>query len=156
LGDFADEIGKALRRARAARGLTLRQVSTLTEGRFKATSVAGYERGERTISVERFCDLCQTYQVSPQAILGDIVRAVAGSTEPEIDLTRLEEMGTVERTLVTGFVRQIQAQRHGSPVETIVLREADLDVLATAAWKTLDELADALEPAIRRPGEQPS
>jgi transcriptional regulator with XRE-family HTH domain len=156
LGDFADEIGKALRRARTARGLTLRQVSTLTEGRFKATSVAGYERGERTISVERFCDLCDTYQVSPQAILGDIVRVVAGSTEPEIDLTRLEEMGTVERTLVTGFVRQVQAQRHGSPSETIVLREADLDVLATAAGKTREELADALEPAIRKPGERPN
>jgi transcriptional regulator with XRE-family HTH domain len=156
LGDFADEIGKALRRVRTARGLTLRQVSTLTEGRFKATSVAGYERGERTISVERFCDLCDLYQVSPQAILGDIVRVVAGTTEPEIDLTRLDAMGTVERTVVTGFVRQIQAQRHGSPSETIVLREADLDVLATAAGKTREELADALEPAIRRPGERPS
>jgi transcriptional regulator with XRE-family HTH domain len=156
LGDFADEIGKALRRVRTARGLTLRQVSTLTEGRFKATSVAGYERGERTISVQRFCDLCDLYQVSPQAILGDIVRVVAGTTEPEIDLTRLEEMGTVERTVVTGFVRQIQAQRHGPPSETIVLREADLDVLATAAGKTREELADALEPAVRRPGERPS
>jgi transcriptional regulator with XRE-family HTH domain len=156
MGDFADEIGKALRRARAARGLTLRQVSTLTEGRFKATSVAGYERGERTISVERFCDLCDVYQVSPQAILGDIVRAVAGSTEPQIDLTRLEEMGIVEGTLVAGFVRQIQAQRHEAPSETIVLREADLDVLATAAGKTREEMADVLEPAILRPGERPS
>jgi transcriptional regulator with XRE-family HTH domain len=151
LGDFADEIGKALRRARTARGLTLRQVATITEGRFKATSVAGYERGERTISVERFCDLCDLYDVSPQAILGDIIRVVAGSTEPEIDLTRLEGMGT-ERTLVSGFVRQIQAQRHGSPSETIVLRDADLDVLATAAGKTREELVEALEPAIRRAG----
>jgi transcriptional regulator with XRE-family HTH domain len=156
MGDFADEIGRALRRARAARGLTLRQVSTLTEGRFKATSVAGYERGERTISLERFCDLCDVYQVSPQAILGDIVRAVAGSTEPQIDLTRLEEMGTDERTLVAGFVHQIQAQRHEAPSETIVLREADLDVLATAAGKTREEMADVLEPAIRRPGERPN
>jgi transcriptional regulator with XRE-family HTH domain len=156
LGDFADEIGKALRRARTARGLTLRQVSSLTEGRFKATSVAGYERGERTISVERFCDLCALYEVSPSAILGDIVRVVAGSTEPEIDLTRLEAMGTVERTLVAGFVRQIQEQRHGSPSETIVLREADLDVIATAAGKTRQELAEALEPAIRRTGERPN
>jgi transcriptional regulator with XRE-family HTH domain len=155
LGDFADEIGKALRRARTARGLTLRQVATITEGRFKATSVAGYERGERTISVERFCDLCDLYDVSPQAILGDIIRVVAGSTEPEIDLTRLEGMGT-ERTLVSGFVRQIQAQRHGSPSETIVLRDADLDVLATAAGKTREELVEALEPAIRRTGERPT
>jgi hypothetical protein len=34
--------------------------------------------------------------------------------------------------------------------ETIVLREADLDVLATAAGTTREELAEALEPAIRR------
>jgi transcriptional regulator with XRE-family HTH domain len=156
MGDFADEIGMALRRARGARGLTLRQVSTLTEGRFKATSVAGYERGERTISVERFCDLCDVYQVSPQAILGDIVRAVAGSTEPRIDLTRLEQMGADERTVVAGFVRQIQAQRHEAPSETIVLREADLDVLAAAAGKTREEMADVIEPAIRGPGERPS
>jgi hypothetical protein len=79
---------------------------------------------------------------------------IAGSTEPEIDLIRLEEMGTVERTLVTGFVHQIQAQRHGSASETIVLREADFDVLATAAGKTREELAEALEPAIRRTGER--
>ena len=156
LGDFAGEVGKALRRVRAGRGLTLRQVSTLSEGRFKATSVAGYERGERTISVERFCELCDLYGVNPQAILGDIVRAVAGSTEPHIDLTRLERMGPVERTLVTEFVQRIQGQRREPPSETIVLRDADLDELATAAGKTSEELADALEPAIRRTGEGPS
>jgi transcriptional regulator with XRE-family HTH domain len=156
LGDFADEIGKALRRARTARGLTLREVSAISEGRFKATSVAGYERGERTISMERFCDLCDVYEVSPPAMLGDIVRVVAGNTEPKIDLTRLEGMGNVERTLVAGFVRQILAQRHGSASETIVLREADVDVLATAAGKTREELVEALEPGIRRAGERPN
>ena len=156
MGDFADEIGRALRQARIAQALTLRQVSELTHARFKATSVAGYERGERTISVERFCELCDLYRVSPQAILGDIVRAVAGRTEPQIDLTRLEAMGTDERTLVAGFVRQIQAQRHEAPSETILLREADLDVLATAAGKTREQLAEVLEPAIRRTGERPN
>jgi len=59
-------------------------------------------------------------------------------------------MGTAEGTLLSSFVRQIRAQR-GEPVsETIVLREADLDVLATAAGTTREELAEALEPAIRR------
>lgn len=148
--DFAVEIGKALRRARVGRGLTLRQVAGLSQNRFKATSVAGYERGERTISVERFLELCDVYGISPTAVLGEIVRAVGGKLEQEIDLTLLEKMGTARGTLLSSFVRQIRAQR-GEPVsETIVLREADLDVLATAAGTTREELAEALEPAVRR------
>jgi transcriptional regulator with XRE-family HTH domain len=149
LPDFAVEIGRALRRARVGRGLTLRQVAGLSQNRFKATSVAGYERGERTISVERFLELCDVYGISPTAVLGEIVRAVGGKLEQEIDLTLLEKMGTARGTLLSSFVRQIRAQR-GEPVsETIVLREADLDVLATAAGTTREELAEAIEPAIR-------
>lgn len=147
---MAVEIGKALRRARLGRKLTLRQVTGLSQDRFKATSVAGYERGERTISVERFCELCELYGTAPQAVLGEIMRAIRGRLEPEIDLTRLEAIGSSEGALVSGFVRQIRAQRGEPPSGTIVLREADLDVLATAAGTTREELAEALEPAIRR------
>lgn len=148
--EYAVEIGRSLRRARQTRGLTLRQVAGLSQNRFKATSVAGYERGERTISVERLLDLCDVYGISASALVGEIVRAVGGKLEQEIDLTLLEKMGTAEGTLLSSFVRQIRAQR-GEPVsETIVLREADLDVLATAAGTTREELAEALEPAIRR------
>lgn len=150
MGDLAKEIGRALWRARRARGLTLRQVADLGNGRFKATSIAGYERGERTISVERFIELCDAYDSSPQLVLEEIVRAAGRRTEPEIDLTRLEALGSAESTLVSGFVQTIRAQRREPPSETIVLREADLDELATAAGTTRERLAEALEPAITR------
>jgi transcriptional regulator with XRE-family HTH domain len=150
LPDFAVEIGRALRRARQSRGLTLRQVAGLSQTRFKATSVAGYERGERTISVERFLELCDVYGIDAPAVLGEIVRSAGGTFEQEIDLTLLERIGSAEGALLSSFVRQIRAQR-GEPVsETIVLREADLDILATAAGTTREELAEALGPAIRR------
>src|SRR5512141_3377511 len=58
-------VGMALRRARQARGLTLRDISTLSGGRFKPTSIAGYERAERAISLDRFCDLCALYGAAP-------------------------------------------------------------------------------------------
>jgi transcriptional regulator with XRE-family HTH domain len=150
LGDLAEDVGKALWRARLARGLTLRQVTELSGGRFKATSVAGYERGERTISVERFIALCDVYGVPPQAVLADVVREAGEETEPVIDLTRLEALGRAERALVTGFVRQIRAQRRETPSETIVLRQDDLDELANAVGTTRERLAEALEPAIKR------
>jgi transcriptional regulator with XRE-family HTH domain len=150
LGDFADEIGRALRRARAARGLTLRQVASVTGGQFKATSVAGYERGERTISVERFCQLCDVYGAAPNVVLADIVNAVAGTMQTVIDLGRLEEVGPAEREHVEEFVRHILAQRRGPRTDTLVLREGDMEVLASEAGTTREQLAQALEPAIRR------
>jgi transcriptional regulator with XRE-family HTH domain len=145
LGDFAEDLGKALSRARLARGLTLRQVTELSGGRFKATSVAGYERGERTISVERFIALCDVYGIPPPVVLADVVRKAGERAEPVIDLTRLEALGRAERALVSEFVRQIRAQRQETPSETIVLRKDDLDELATAVGTTRERLAEALD-----------
>lgn len=150
MGNLALEIGRALRRARRDRDLTLRQVSTASEGRFKPTSVAGYERGERSITLERFCDLCRLYGVPPQTLLAEIMSAVEADREPYIDLTALEAMGPAKSELVSGFVRQIRALRRERPPGTITLRAGDLEVLATAAGKKPDELLAALWPTARR------
>jgi transcriptional regulator with XRE-family HTH domain len=150
LSDFSVEIGWALRRARIARGLTLREVFRLSEGKFKPTSISGYERGERTISVERFFELCELYDVPPQAVLAQVVGAARGKPSAEIDPSLLEAIGQEQVAHVTGFVRQILAQRSGPPPETITLREGDLQVLAAEAGTTPEELAKALEPATRR------
>lgn len=150
MGRIALETGRALRRARRARELTLRQVSALSKGRYKPTSVAGYERGERAISMERFCELCQLYGVAPHALLADIIRAVGGMPEPDIDLARLEALGSTESALVAGFIRQIRALRREHPSGIVVLRTGDLEVLATAAGKKPAELVEALGPSIER------
>jgi hypothetical protein len=114
----------------------------------KATSVAGYERGERTISLERFCELCVLYGVAPQAVLGDILVAVGTGSEEKIDLTRVETMQTAESSLLSEFVRQIKALRREAPSETIALRAGDIEVLSTAAGKRPEELAEAMESAV--------
>jgi hypothetical protein len=129
--------------------LTLRELTRQSAGRFKATSVAGYERGERTISVERFCELCVLYGVAPQVVLGDILVAVGGGSEREIDLSRLGTMRSAEGSLLSEFVRQIKALRGEASSETIALRAGDIEVLATAAGKKPEELAEAIEPAVR-------
>lgn len=110
--------------------------------------MAGYERGERTISVERFCELCVLYCVAPQAVLGDILVAVGGGSEREIDLSRLEMMRSAEGPLLSEFVRQIKALRGEASSETIALRAGDIEVLATAAGKKPEELAEAIEPTV--------
>lgn len=144
---LAVEIGQALRRARRARGLTLREVSAESGGRFKPTSIAGYERGERSITVERFCELCEFYGVAPEDLLADILRRGERTGEPRIDLEVLELLDPEQRVLVYSFLRQIRALRHARGDEAIVVRAGDVEVLATAAGKDPEELARALRPA---------
>lgn len=144
MGGFATEVGIALRRARRARGLTLRAVSTLSDGRYKPTSIAGYERGERTISLERFSDLCRLYDVDPSTLLTEILETAGSAPEPGLDLERLEALGSSEAALVAGFVREIRTLRRGRPSDAIVLRAGDVEVLATAAGKRPEDLIEIL------------
>jgi len=92
---MGEEVGRALRRARLARGLTLKQVGERSQGAFKPTAVAGYERAERNISLERFSALCAFYGVAPAQLLAEILEALEGRPEPTIDLTTLEAESAV-------------------------------------------------------------
>lgn len=88
---MAEQMGGALRRARLARDLTLRQVGERSDGAFKPSAVAGYERGERSISLERFCELCGFYGVAPVQLLAEIMEGVGDRLDLIVDLTRLQE-----------------------------------------------------------------
>jgi transcriptional regulator with XRE-family HTH domain len=89
--EFSRAAGSALRRARLARRLTLHDVMALSAGRFKPSVVGGYERGERTLSVDRFCELAQLYGVLPDRLLAEALDTVYRDERPDlVDLTRLE------------------------------------------------------------------
>lgn len=82
-------VGTALRRARDAAGLSLKDVERLTEGRFKPSTVAGYERGERSISVSRFLSLARFYATHPDEILSDVLSLIRhGDMEVVVVLPR--------------------------------------------------------------------
>ncbi len=147
---LTEEIGRALRRVRRSRGLTLQSVAALSEGAFKATSVAGYERGERAITLERFCRLCELYAVSPDRLLADVVRTAGSKGEVLVDLTLLESLGSAEGSLVGGFVRQILSLRKEPARSSIALRAGDLEVLASASQKERDELLEVLRPILHK------
>src|SRR5437016_12569971 len=111
MASMALEIGRALRRARLARGLTLKELAVASAGRFKPTSVAGYERGERSISVVRVCELCQIFGVPADRLLGEVLRATRADPELMIDLTRLERLGPAEGELRSGFGQHVASVR---------------------------------------------
>ena len=148
INDLRVEVGRALRRARRARGLTLRDVGTRSAGRFKATAVAGYERAERSISVERFCELCQLYEMAPERLLLQALWHLSGRPDPTIDRGRMVELPTEERDSVGDFLEQVLRMRGDGREETITLRIRDLEVLATVSGHRLEEFLEHLRPAL--------
>ena len=145
---LAAEIGRALRWARQGRGLTLRQVAQRSRDRFKPTSVAGYERGERSVSVERFSELSAIYGIPPDRLLAEALRRWGGRPEFAIDPTRVEALRRPEARLIADFVSEILELRGEPRPESITLRAGDLEILATASGRQpqefLEEIHDAL------------
>ena len=106
--EVLEEVGRALRIARRARGLTLRDVGTRSQGQFKPTAVAGYERAERAVSLERFCALAQLYGMGPERLLSQIMWRIRGGPEPTIDRGRLREVPAHEADKVSDFIEGVR------------------------------------------------
>jgi transcriptional regulator with XRE-family HTH domain len=161
---FAEAVGNALRRARRARGLTFRAVRDRSGGRFKPSTLGGYERGERSISLERFCDLAEAYAEAPDVLLAEVLQSIRtedlgdASAESEegpeliVDLNRISLIDDEERGAVEAFVRDVQTRRGDSQAETLTLRSGDLAVIASSSGTDEEALLEKLRPALRRPG----
>jgi transcriptional regulator with XRE-family HTH domain len=52
-----------LRKIRKSKGLSLRQVEILSNGKYKPITIGSYERGTRAISVNRLIELAELYEV---------------------------------------------------------------------------------------------
>ncbi len=150
---FGAEIGRALRHARRERGFTLRDLERASHGRFKPSSVAGYERGERSISLDRFCELVGFYGIPPDRLLADILTHIApqGRQELVIDLDRLILILGEEGERVAAFVQNVKAQRGDHLTDVITLRSGDLEALAMASHMKPSALLSKLLPALRGP-----
>jgi transcriptional regulator with XRE-family HTH domain len=144
------DIGRELRRARFLRGWTLKEVERRSQGRFKASSVGGYERGERSISTTSFCQLAMLYGQLPHQLLAQVFEypgTVAGGGFV-IDLTRLGEVRSAEREAVMSFVGGVRVRRQGGPSDRIALRAGDLALVADMAGDDPETFLHRLGPAL--------
>ena len=60
---FAKALGARLRAIRTQQGLSLQGVEELSRGRWKAVVVGSYERGDRSVTVEKLAGLAQFYGI---------------------------------------------------------------------------------------------
>ena len=98
---FASTAGRVLRDVRLGRNLSLRQVTIRSGGRFKPSSVASYERGERQLSLNRLFSLAAVYDVEPERIVAAIAHQLRAGVahdpqaqaEGEVDVVRVLRAG---------------------------------------------------------------
>jgi transcriptional regulator with XRE-family HTH domain len=146
------DIGRELRSARLARGWTLKDLSRHSNGRFKPSAVGGYERGERSITVERFSELAILYGTPPDVMLAAALEP-SGPLAPRdivIDLSRVDRLDPNERAAVDSLVQYVAARRRQAAVDRIRLRWADLVLLAEAAGIAPGEMIGRMHPALVR------
>jgi len=63
-------------------------------------------------------------------------------------------IGGVEAAILGGFVHEVLTLRGQPESDAISLREGDLEVLATASGRRLEQFLDAIEPALRTPRDE--
>lgn len=143
-------VGSALRRAREAAGLSLQDLARRSGGRFKASTVAGYERGERSISIRRFIELATFYRELPDRLLANVLeeREPTGRRPILVDESRLAQVEEPARRIVIDLIRRVREERRDYQTEVVTLRSGDLEFLSLVAEEDLPSFLDKLRPAL--------
>lgn len=146
-------VGDVLRQARQDRGLTLNDVRNRTRGRFKPSALGGYERGERSITLERFFALASLYEVPPDRLLARVCEALDphGRREIVIDVTRLSEVDD-EDHVIADLVFRLRTMRRDYAGNSLTLRSGDIEAAALGVGISAKRLLDRLSPIIRPDG----
>jgi transcriptional regulator with XRE-family HTH domain len=154
--DLASAVGAAIRDARVRAGLSLNEVARLSDGRYSPSSLGGYERGERAISVIRFCDLARLLGTPPDQLLGRALGIASSDGRREVVLELADLPDSEPGRQAAAFAHRMKSSR-GDYLSTIVtLRAGDLQVIADASGLDVPHLLSSLGPAVKRvgPGER--
>ncbi len=123
---FNQSLGERLRLARRSRGWSLSEVESISSGEFKASVVGAYERGERSLTVQRLVRLAATYDVPLDSLLPRPVEP----SDTMIDLTAPELSESNDGALIDRYLGTIQMMRRGDPRE-LAIRSSDLRLLSS-------------------------
>jgi transcriptional regulator with XRE-family HTH domain len=145
-------VGATLRLARLRAGLSLNQLAARSGGRYRPSSIGGYERGERAISLIRFCELVGLLGVPPDRLLREALARVFPREHSEvlIDLGELPD-SDIARQVAT-YAHEVRSMRGDYRSDVVTLRAGDLQVVAQTSGLRVPQVISALGPAVRRVG----
>ena len=127
MDDFDRALGDRLRAARRRRGWSLHEVERTSSNEFKSSVLGAYERGERSISVQRLHRLAQIYAVEVAHLIPS--RDEVDQKETVIDLDAMSSADPSVSDAIDRFLSTIQLRRRSGEAD-LTVRQSDLEFLA--------------------------
>ena len=122
------ELQSRLRTVRISKGLTLSQVSALSEGSISAIALGSYERGDRSLSTEKLFAISNIYQIPVAELMSPIEKGIE-SGRVIIDIKKLSTSSDSSNDAALKIVQRIAHMRHDWNGEVISLRSSDVALL---------------------------
>ena len=144
--DYAKTLGARLRAIRTQQGLSLHGVEEKSRGRWKAVVVGSYERGDRSVTVQKLAELAEFYGVPVSELLpGDALPSlIVPSPKLVIDLERMAGLAKEQSGPLARYVATIQSQRGDYNGRVLSIRQEDLRSLAVIYDKSPADLTEEL------------
>lgn len=147
---YAELVGEKLRRMRQERGLSLQEVCTRSGGSFVVSTLSAYERGKRSLSLERLSELAAIYGQSPTAVLdlesdSSLRRSVTSGSPLRIRLDHLQNLAPEERRPLESYLAFLRDLRNDPGREVLTIRKDDLAYLSALYGVRPQALKDYLE-----------
>ncbi len=147
---YAELVGEKLRRMRQDRGLSLQEVCSRSGGSFVVSTLSAYERGKRSLSLERLCELATIYGQSPMSMLDiedgpDFQRAFTANGPLRISLESLERLAPEERRPLETYLSFLRELRNDPGRDMLTIRKEDLAYLSGLYGVRPQALKDYLE-----------
>jgi transcriptional regulator with XRE-family HTH domain len=147
---YAELVGEKLRRMRQDRGLSLQDVCERSGGSFVVSTLSAYERGKRSLSLERLCELAEIYGQSPMSLLdiesdSGFSRAATSNAPLRIRLDCLDRLAAEERKPLETYLAFLRELRNDPAREMLTIRKEDLAYLSALYGVRPQALKDYLE-----------
>jgi len=123
-------LGQSLRSIRKQKGLTLRDIESDSQGRWKAVVIGSYERGDRALTLKKAVALARYYNVPLDQLLGLSQASSSQSGALSINLVALRRSSTQLPAALTRFAQEICRRRSDWNGEMLSLRTSDRAFLA--------------------------
>jgi transcriptional regulator with XRE-family HTH domain len=144
--------GKVLRAARLDAGLSLMELSARSRGRFKPSSLGGYERGERALTLERFCMIADLLNRPADQLLGEILDHLRPDARREMVIDLRSLPASAEGRAVAKHAHELKTKRGDFLSQIVKFRASELEVLARTVGSEPRDLVVSLGEAVQRVG----
>jgi transcriptional regulator with XRE-family HTH domain len=147
---YPELVGEKLRRMRQDRGLSLQEVCAKSGGSFVVSTLSAYERGKRSLSLERLCELAEIYGQTPMSMLdieagSEFQRSVTSNGPLRISLDNLQRLRPEERRPLETYLAFLRELRNDPSREMLTIRKEDLAYLSALYGVRPQALKDYLE-----------